>query len=203
MRSLIAAMKVSLDAKTQGPEGTADWVEAWSEDYGLTPQIDACLLGGGMYPGYEAYWSAIRTEPDTPVWITGEPPTPAEREWARFTEATPHYVLSGTLAAAAWPNTMILRSIEDVVALKRGPGKDIYLIGGARTVTSMIDAGLVDELRLITYPLIAGTGDALFAVAQRHRMDLQTVRQLDGGKVASTYRINPATSTLDPRQEAT
>ena len=38
MRKLIAAMKVSLDAKTQGPEGTADWVEAWSEDFDLTPQ---------------------------------------------------------------------------------------------------------------------------------------------------------------------
>ena len=53
MRKLIAAMKMSLDAKVEGPDGTADWVEAWSEDYGLTPQIDACLLGGGMYPGYE------------------------------------------------------------------------------------------------------------------------------------------------------
>jgi len=55
MRSLIAAMKISIDGKMQGPEGTADWVEAWSEDFGLTPRIDACLLGGGMYPGYETY----------------------------------------------------------------------------------------------------------------------------------------------------
>ena len=38
MRNLIAAMKVSLDVKTQGPEGIADWVEAWSEDFDLTPQ---------------------------------------------------------------------------------------------------------------------------------------------------------------------
>lgn len=45
MRNLIAAMKVTLDGKAEGPEGTADWVQAWSEDYGLTTQIDACLLG--------------------------------------------------------------------------------------------------------------------------------------------------------------
>ncbi len=192
MRKLIAAMKVSLDAKTQGPDGTADWVEAWSEDFDLTPQIDACLLGGGMYPGYEAYWTSIRTRPDIPVWITGEPPTPAEQEWARFTETTPHYVLSSTLQTATWPNTSFLRSIEEVVALKQQPGKDIYLVGGARTTTSMIDAGLVDELRLITYPLIAGSGsDALFEGARRRGIGLGTVRQLSGGKVASTYRINP------------
>jgi dihydrofolate reductase len=192
MRKVIAAMKVSLDAKMQGPEGTADWVEAWSEDFGLTPQIDACLLGGGMYPGYEAYWTAIRAQPDTSIWITGEPPTSAELEWARFTETTPHYVLSSTLQIATWPNTSFLRSIEEVVELKQQPGKDIYLIGGARITSSMIDAGLVDELRLITYPLIAGTSsDALFADAQRRRLHLRTVRQLSSGKVASTYRIHP------------
>ena len=46
MRKLIAAMKISIDAKMEGPDGTADWVEAWSDDYGLTPHIDACVLGG-------------------------------------------------------------------------------------------------------------------------------------------------------------
>jgi hypothetical protein len=101
MRSLIAAMKVSIDGKMQGPEGTADWVEAWSEDFGLTPRIDACLLGGGMYPGYETYWTAIRTQPDNPVWITGARPTPAEHEWAWLTETLPHYVLSSTLQTAS------------------------------------------------------------------------------------------------------
>ena len=55
MRKLIAGMKISLDGKTEGPEGMADWVAAWSEDYGLTPEIDACLLGAGMYPTYERY----------------------------------------------------------------------------------------------------------------------------------------------------
>jgi hypothetical protein len=77
IRKLIAGMKVSLDGKMEGPEGMADWVSAWSDDYGLTgptPRIDACLLGGGMYPGYEGYWSAIRSEPGKPHWITGEPP---------------------------------------------------------------------------------------------------------------------------------
>ena len=188
MRKLIAAMKMSLDAKVEGPDGTADWVEAWSEDYGLTPQIDACLLGGGMYPGYESYWTGIQTKPDTPVWITSEPPTPAEREWADFIKQTPHYVLSSTLQTTSWPNTTFLRSIDDVAALKQQPGKDIYLVGGARITASLIDAGLVDELRLITYPLVAGTDStALFATSLRRSAELLEVRKLDRGRVALTY----------------
>ena len=48
MRKLIAGMKISVDGKMEGPEGTADWVKAWSDDYGLAPQIDACVLGDGI-----------------------------------------------------------------------------------------------------------------------------------------------------------
>jgi dihydrofolate reductase len=188
MRKLIAAMKTTIDAKVTGPEGTADWAESWSEDFGLTPQIDACLLGGGMYPGYEGYWTAIQTNPETPVWITGEPPTPAEREWADVIKRTPHYVLSSTLQTATWSNTKFLRSVDEVAALKQQPGKDIYLIGGAQITASLIGIGLVDELRLITYPLIAGEDStALFATAPRRKADLRDLKQLDGGKIALTY----------------
>ena len=137
MRKLIAGMKLSVDGKVEGPEGMADWVEAWSEDYGLMPQLDACVLGAG--PGYERYWTAIQNEPDTLVWITGSAPTPAEIEWARFAAQTPHYVLSSTLISALWPKTSFVRTLEDIAALKQQPGKDIYLVGGAqrRRVSSM------------------------------------------------------------------
>ena len=64
MRKLITAMKISLDGKFEGPQGYADWVSAWSDDYGLTPEIDACVLGGRMYPGYEQYWTPIQDHPD-------------------------------------------------------------------------------------------------------------------------------------------
>jgi dihydrofolate reductase len=189
MRKLIAGMKISVDGKTEGPE-TADWVKAWSEDYGLMPQIDACVLGGGMYPGYQAYWTSIQNEPGKPVWITGSAPTPAEIEWARFAAHTPHYVLSRTLTSALWPNTSFLRGLEEIAALKQQPGKGIYLVGGARTAASLIDAGLVDELRLIVYPLIAGEGKALFATTERRRgLELRKVQQLSDGCVSLIYQI--------------
>ena len=190
MRKLIAAMKTSTDAKMGGSEGYADWVEAWSDDYGLMTQIDACLLGAGMYPEYERYWTTIQNEPEKPAWITGSPPTPAEIEWARFAAQTPHYVPSSTLKSALWPRTRFVRGIDEVGALKRQAGKDIYLVGGARTTASLIDAGLVDELRLIVYPLIAGKGQALFATTERrHGLELRKVQQMPGGRLSLIYGI--------------
>lgn len=189
MRKLIAGMRISFDGKIEGLEGYADWVEAWSDDYGLTPQIDACVVGGGMYPHYEQYWTSIQNEPDKPVWITGSAPTPAEIEWARFAAQTPHYVLSSTLTSALWPKTRIMRRLEEIVALKQQPGKDIYLMGGARITASFIDAGLVDELRLIVYPLIAGEGKTLFAMMERRRLELRKVQQLSDGRVSLIYGI--------------
>jgi dihydrofolate reductase len=190
VRKLIAAMKITVDGKFEGPEGYADWVEAWSDDYGLMPQIDACLLGAGMYPGYERYWTGIQNEPDKPAWITGKAPMPAEVEWARFAAQTPHYVLSNTLTSALWPNTGFLRGLEEVAGLKQQRGKDIYLMGGARITANLIDAGLVDELRLIVYPLIAGEGKELFATTKRRRgLELRKVQQLQGGRLSLIYEI--------------
>jgi dihydrofolate reductase len=191
VRQLIGAMKVSLDQKVEPPEGPADWVNGWSDDYNLMPQIDACLLGAGMYPGYERYWTAIQSEPKKPNAMTGKVPTPAEVEWARFAAQTAHYVLSSTLNSATWPNTRFVRTLNDVAALKQQHGKDIYLVGGARTAASLIDAGLVDELRLIVYPLIAGEGKSLFATAkQRRRLGLRKVQQHQDGRVGLIYGID-------------
>jgi len=191
MRKLIAGMKITADGKFEGPQGYSDWVEAWSDDYGLMPQVDACLLGGGMYPGYEQYWTGIQNEPDKPAWITNNSPTPAELEWARFIAQTPHYVLSNTLTTALWSNTSFIRGLEEIAALKQQPGKDIYLVGGARTTASLIDAGLVDELRLIIYPLIAGEGKELFATTERRRgLELREVQQLQGGRVSLVYGVD-------------
>ena len=190
MRKLIAGMKISVDGKFEGPEGYADWVEAWSEDYGLMQQIDACVVGGGMYPHYEKYWTTIQNEPDKPHWLSNRIPTPGEVEWARFAAETPHYVLSSTLNSALWPKTSFLRGIEGITALKQQPGKDIYLMGGARITASLIDAGLVDELRLVIYPLIAGEAKALFATTKRrHKLELRKAQPLQDGRVSLIYGI--------------
>jgi dihydrofolate reductase len=192
VRKLIAGMQTSVDGKIGGPEGYADWVAGWGDNFDLMPQVDACLLGGGMYPSHEQYWSAIeQTEPGKPLSLTGTVPTPAEVEWARFAAQIPHYVLSNSLTSANWTRTRFLRGIDDIAALKKQSGKDIYLIGGARTTTSLIDAGLVDELRLHVHPLIVGEGQALFANSgPRRNLQLQRVQQLDGRTVGLIYGVD-------------
>jgi dihydrofolate reductase len=94
------------------------------------------------------------------------------------------------LTSALWPTTSFVRGLDGVTALKQQPGRDIYLVGGARTTASLIDAGLVDELRLTVHPLIAGEGKALFATTERRRgLELRKVEQLEGGQVNLIYKV--------------
>jgi dihydrofolate reductase len=189
VRPLIAAMKLSLDGRSEGPAGYADWVEAWSEDYGLMDRIDACLLGGRMYPGYEQYWTAIREAPHQPLPMTGRLPHPRELTWSAFAGRTAHHVLSTTLQAVAWPHTRLLRSIADVAALKQAAGKGIYLMGGGTLLAGLADAGLVDEFHFIVHPLLAGRGRGPFeALQQRRPLALMDARALEGGLVRLAYR---------------
>jgi dihydrofolate reductase len=190
MRKLIGGMQSSLDGKIEGPEGYADWVDAWSDHYEVMPRVDACLLGAGMYPGYEQYWTAVQNGPDKPLPQTGKVPTRGEVEYARFVAQTPHYVLSSTLTSALWPTTSFVRGLDEIAALKQQPGKDIYLVGGARTLVSLLDAGLVDELGITVHPLISGEGKALFATTEhRRQLELRKVQQLENGCVSLIYGI--------------
>jgi dihydrofolate reductase len=191
MRKLIAGLKVSLDGKVAGPTGIADWVDAWSEDYDLTSHIDACVLGRSMYPGYEAYWTAVQNAPDGPSPITGKPPTPGELEWGRFASRTAHYVLSNSPTTALWQNTGFLKTVEELAVLKQQQGKHIYLVGGAGTIASLLDAGLIDEIRLIVYPLVAGEGTTPFETTKRrHALKLLSTRRMQGGRVWLNYELD-------------
>src|SRR5260221_963220 len=102
----------------------------------------------------------------------------------------PHiYVVSSTLKSVTWPNTRILADLDAVAAMKREQGKDIYVIGGGAIVGAAIDAGLVDELRLIVYPLIVGEGKALVSSSARHAMERHTVEELTEGRLSLVYGI--------------
>ncbi len=190
MRKVVAGMQMTIDGMIDGPDGYADWVDSWSDTFDLLPEIDACVLGSGMYSGYEHYWSAIKADPHSPLELTGNLPTLEEIEYADFALTTPHYVLSNRLDGVRWANTAVLRDAGEIDVLRRKPGKTIYVVGGARTVSGLLDRGAIDELRLTIHPLVVGEGKALFAtVAQRHRLQLNGAKSRSDGTVSLVYSV--------------
>ncbi len=188
MRKIIAALQVSLDGFIEGPNGEIDWIETWEDPFDLTAQIDTCILGGGMYPGYEQYWSAILANPAAVLPFTGKTASQGEIDYAQFASQASHFVLSTTLQTAAWQNTRIVRSIEEIRGVKQQAGKDIHAVGGAALVSSLMNAGLVDELRLVVLPVVLGGGKALFKdVKARHALKFSAAQPLQGGLVRLTY----------------
>jgi len=190
-RKMIAALQVSLDGFTQGPDrGEYEWVDSWADALGLIPDVDAFVQGAGMYPGYGEYWAAIHANP------RGVPPSgtraPYDREvaYAHLAAKTPHYVVSTKLDSVSWPPTAkIVRSLKDLRSLKTQSGKNIYVVGGATLVTSLLNEGLLDELRLIVHPLLLGGGKALFAgVEKRRALQFVQAEATDSGRVVLTYR---------------
>ena len=98
-RPLIAAMQVTLDGSIQDPDGMSDWVDSWADGLELLPPVDAFVLGGGMFPEYEQFWTAILEDPARRRRAcSGGSPYPREVDYARLAAETPHLVLSRTLA---------------------------------------------------------------------------------------------------------
>jgi dihydrofolate reductase len=188
MRKIIAAQVVSVDGFIEGPSGELDWVDTWEDPFDLLPQIDTCILGGRMYPGYEQYWGAILANPAGVLPLTGKVASKGEIEYARFAEKTPHVVLSTTLDNVAWKNTRVVRDVEEIRKLKQQPGKDIHAVGGATLVSSLMNEGLIDEIRLVVYPIVLGGGKALFKdVRARHALKLLEVKPLKAATVRLRY----------------
>jgi dihydrofolate reductase len=191
MRPIIAGLVVSLDGFVEGPDGEMDWVDVDEADpFDLRDGVDTFVLGGGMYPGYEAYWDAVLTRPHDPLPFTGAPPTEAEVEFARVAERTPHVVLSTTLREVRWPQTRVVRDVDAIRQLKEEPGKAVHALGGASLLGTLMNAHLVDELRLIVRPVVLGGGKALFGgVRDRHALTLRATEPRPRGAVRLTYGV--------------
>jgi dihydrofolate reductase len=190
MRKVISAMQMSLDGFIEGPDGELDWIENWEDSYDLMEQVDTCVLGGGMYPGYEQYWTSILADPKSVLPFTGKVATQGEIDYAHFADRTPHVVLSTTLQQVQWKAARIERDLDALLRLKQQPGRDIYVVGGAALVGSLINAGWVNELRLTVHPVVLGQGKALFkTVGQRQRLALVEARPLEAGLVSLVYTL--------------
>jgi dihydrofolate reductase len=189
MKKMIAALHVTLDGFIEGPKGELDWVQNWNSDSELASEVDTCVLGGGMYPGYEQYWTSILADPAGVLEFTGRPPTQGEIDYASWADQTPHVVLSTTLTQPTWKTARVVRGVEDVRALKAGAGKAIFVVGGAGLVSTLINLDLIDELRLTVHPLVLGRGKPLFKdVTERHQLQLIAAEPKDSDLVVLNYR---------------
>jgi RibD C-terminal domain len=116
-------------------------------------------------------------QPNGILPFTGRPATQGEIEYAAFGCRTQQIVVSNTLQTVSWKNTRIVRDLEEVRRLKKVPGSDMHAVGGATLVSSLMNAGLVDEIRLVVQPIVPGGGKPLFKdVKERHALTLLAAR---------------------------
>ena len=169
MRQLIVTAFVSVDGVMEAPGGepgyrNSGWTfqavefdEAAYEIKGREQSETSALLLGRT--SYEAF---------APVWPTME-------DFAEY-NAMPRYVVSTTLERddERWPAT-VLRSVDDVAALKEGEGGPIAVHGSATLGKFLADAGLVDRYHLLVFPVLLGAGRRLFSETDKDLQKLTLV----------------------------
>jgi dihydrofolate reductase len=185
-RRLILHMSVSLDGFVAHEDGVIDWHTSQSPgavDQGarrhqanleLLGQIDTIVMGRGAYVDFEKGWSGS----DNPM--------------AQLMNALPKVVFSQSLSEVTWNNARISRApLEDeIAALKREPGKDIAVFGGARIAHSLIRDRLIDEYRLTIHPVALGRGLPLMhGLAEPQRFDPISSTAYADGCVAQVFRV--------------
>jgi dihydrofolate reductase len=172
MRTLISTAFLSLDGVMEGPGGepgyrnsgwTLENVEFVPEAYdikGREQRESGAILLGRV--SYEAF---------SPVW-------PDMAEFAEYKEM-PKYVVSTTLTDADlvtnWGATTILRSIDEVAALKETDGGPIVVHGSATLNHGLSDAGLIDRYHLLIFPVLLGAGKRLFSGTDKDTQQLKLV----------------------------
>jgi dihydrofolate reductase len=191
MRRIITTMQVTLDGKIERPDAGTDWIGTSPDsfDFELFDRADTCVLGRVMYPEYEQYWRTIVANPTEKLEATGAVPTAEEVRYAEYADRTPHYVLTRTAKELDWPVARTVSDIGAIRALRDEPGGDIYVVGGASTVSGFLNEGLLDELRVTLHPVILGEGTALFdRVFGEHLFDLVETKPLAAGRIRLIYR---------------
>jgi dihydrofolate reductase len=176
MRTLIVTEFMSLDGVVEAPGGEPGYRNAgWTfQDIEFEPAAYE-LKGREQEESTALLLGRVSYEVFAPVWPT------MTQEFAGY-NAMPRYVVSTTLQQddERWPAT-ILRSLEDVAALKETEGGPIAVHGSATLARDLADAGLVDRYHLLVFPVLLGAGKRLFSQTDKDKQQL-AVRE------SETYR---------------
>ena len=133
----------------------------------------AHLLGRVTYEGFAEAWPS-RTD---------------EAGFADRMNSLPKYVVSTTLKKAEWSNSAIIKAnvAEEVAKLKKQSGGDILIAGSATLIRFLMEHDLVDEYRLLTYPIVLGKGKRLFTDGMAASLKLTEFRPMGSGVVLLRY----------------
>ncbi|MGO4333881.1 dihydrofolate reductase family protein [Labrys sp. KB_33_2] len=165
MRKLKLEMQISADGFSSSQDGINDWmVWNWAPDWGWDEELrryhhdlnfssDCILLSRVMAEeGFHQHWQTV-----------AEDSASLQSSFAKAIGDMRKVVFSRTLTETRWANTEIARSglSEEVTRLKQEPGKDIIVYGGPILVSSLAEAGLIDEFHFIVNPALLGSGKAV------------------------------------------
>jgi dihydrofolate reductase len=178
VRRVIVSNVASLDGFFETPDKKLDWVVTDAEffDYAkaMLRAADTLLFGRATYEHMANYW----------------PTAPAD-EIADKMNNLPKIVFSRTLQKAAWNNSRLAKKNppEEVSKLKKQAGEDIVVLGSATVASSLLQAGLVDEYRVILQPVLIGRGNSLFKdVTERMHLKLISARTFGSGVALLSYQ---------------
>ena len=180
MRKVVARLFVSLDGVTEPEE---KWQLPYRNDktreaLGATmAAADAMLLGRRTYQEFASYWPGVRSE---------------DQPFADYMNNTPKYVVSTTLEEPLeWNNSTLIKGnvAEEITKLKQQPGKNIGITGSTTLVQSLLQDDLLDELWLMVFPVVVGSGKRLFEDGGDLKgLKLVDSRTFSTGVVSLTYQ---------------
>jgi dihydrofolate reductase len=181
MRKLVMYMQSTLNGYGADPGDEMFWAhisdQTWEFTNSLHKTCDAIVMGRKMYQDFLGFWpGAAKDESDSHV-----------ARHARWQYDLTKLVVSTTLTEAdpAWPNTQIVRGLDDVKALKQQPGKDILIAGGIGITKAFAKAGLIDDYHIHLNPATISAGTSLLDA--RLDLKLADVKQHDTGVLALHY----------------
>src|SRR5262249_53866816 len=155
--------------------------ELYGYSEAMNEQVDTLLYGRVVWDMMAAYWPAADADPATA--------DDHARAFAPFWRRTPKVVVSRSLEEAGWDARVLWRNLaEEIAELKRQPGKDILLTGGAQLAASLTELGLLDDCRIVIHPVVLGGGPRLF-MEPKDRIDMRLVdsRTFDSQTVLLRY----------------